>query len=130
MTHRAPGVENGRLAPPPRSPNCVSSQTDRTSHRVPPLPLLGDPAQAIPRLRALIEAMPRTRIVTESEGYLHAEFRTRWLGFVDDLELLVDAPGGVIHVRSASRVGYSDLGANRNRVEALRTAWGAANAGG
>jgi uncharacterized protein (DUF1499 family) len=114
------GVVDGRLQPCPGSPNCVCSQPSDASHHVAPLPLDGDPTGAIPKLRQLVASMPRTRIVTTTAAYLHAEFRSWLLGFVDDVEFLVDADAGVVHVRSASRTGYSDLGVNRRRVETIR----------
>ena len=67
--------------------------------------------------------MPRASLVTATDDYLHAVCRTR-LGFTDDLECQLCRPAGVIHVRSASRLGYYDFGANRTRVEALRRALG------
>ncbi len=82
-----------------------------------------DPAQAMRRLRAVIEAMPRTRIVSTNDTTLRAEFTSRLFRFVDDVDCVVDAPAGVIQIRSASRVGYSDLGANRSRVDAIRAAF-------
>jgi len=120
------GVREGRLGPLPSSPNAVSSQADDSERRVEPLRFAGDPAAAMARLRRVVEAMPRTEIVRADERYLHATFTTRVLRFVDDVELLLDPEAGAIHVRSASRVGYSDLGANRSRVEALREAFVAA----
>ena len=114
-----------RLAPCPDSPNCVSSKApaDDRVHHIAPLQLHGDPDTAIERLRALIEDEPRTTIVDAEPAYLHATYTTRWLRFTDDLELEVDADAGVVHVRSASRVGYGDMGVNRRRVESLRDAW-------
>ena len=107
----------------PASPNCVSSQASDAAHAVPPLRCSGDPGAALRTLRSIIEAMPRTRVVSADDTRLHAEV-TSWLfRFVDDLDLLVDAPAGVVQVRSASRVGYSDLGVNRRRVETLRQAF-------
>jgi uncharacterized protein (DUF1499 family) len=61
--------------------------------------------------------MPRSRLVSSRDGYLHAEFRSRLLGFVDDVEFSIDEAEQLIHFRSASRVGYSDLGVNRKRME-------------
>lgn len=119
-------TERGALAPCPASPNCVSSQADDDAHHIAPLAFSGDPSAALRRLRAAIEGMPRTRIVNDTGTTLRAEF-TSWLfRFVDDVDCVVDADAGVIHIRSASRVGYSDLGANRKRVEALRGAFAAA----
>ena len=115
--------EPGRLAPCPSSPNCVSSEAPDARHHVDPIAFTGAPAQAMRRLRAVIEAMPRTRIVSASDTALRAEFTSRLFRFVDDVDCVVDATAGVIQVRSASRVGYSDLGANRGRVEALRAAF-------
>ncbi|MCI0549098.1 MAG: DUF1499 domain-containing protein [Candidatus Rokubacteria bacterium] len=117
------GARQGRLAPCPRRPNCVSSQTDAAAdpgHHVAPLAVSGDPHAAWTAVRALIQGMPRARIVSEAPGYLHAEFTSRLLGFVDDVELLLDPPARLIHVRSASRLGSSDFGVNRSRVESIR----------
>lgn len=114
------------LAPCPASPNCVSSLAADAGHQIAPIAFSGDPAQAMRRLRTVIEAMPRTRIVSDSGTALRAEFTSRLFRFVDDVDCVVDAPAGVIQIRSASRVGYSDLGANRKRVEAIRAAFAAA----
>lgn len=113
-------VESGVLAHCPDSPNCVSSLLDEEiSHRVDPIAAPGG-AATLARAAGVLRAMPRTRIVTERPGYVHAECRSAFFGFVDDLELLVDESEGVIQVRSMARVGYSDFGVNRKRVEALR----------
>jgi uncharacterized protein (DUF1499 family) len=112
-----------RLAPCPKSPNCVSSLAPDDAHRVDPIAFSGDPAAALAKLRAVIEAMPRTAITRQDEDSLHAEFTSWLLRFVDDVDAVVDPDAGVIHVRSASRVGYSDLGVNRKRVEAIRAAY-------
>lgn len=108
------------LAPCPDKPNCVCSEARDRQHAVAPLTLRGDPAAAWPAIQEVVGSLPRTRIISSDAGYLHAEFRTRVLRFVDDLELLLDAEARQVAVRSASRVGYSDLGANRKRVETLR----------
>jgi uncharacterized protein (DUF1499 family) len=114
------GVSEGRLASCPASPNCVCSQAaDGDSHRMPPIPWTGSAREAIERLVKLVETSPRTRIVTRGENYLHAEFTSALLRFVDDVEFLIDEAAGVIHFRSASRVGYSDFGVNRRRMEQL-----------
>jgi len=114
------GADDGRLATCPSSPNCVSSLANASQHRVTPLQMNGTATESMRQLHAIIASMPRSRVVTADDDYLHAEFRSAVLGFVDDLELLVDETKGIIHVRSASRLGYSDLGANRRRVEQLR----------
>ena len=118
---RAPdnlGVKDGRLAPCRRSPNCVSSQAnpaDREHYIAPLHHRGGDPMAAV---RRAVQAMPRTTIVREAPNYLYAEFRTRLLRYVDDVEFWFD--GTAIQVRSASRLGRRDFGVNRKRVEALR----------
>lgn len=116
------GVKEGQLAPCPQSPNCVSSQaadTD-TEHKIDPLTYGTDPATAIANLKSIIENQARTKIITETDTYLYAEFTSALMGYVDDVEFYLDADAGIIHVRSASRLGQSDLGVNRKRVEAIR----------
>ncbi len=115
------GVTDGKLAACPNKPNCVNSQSGRGGHAIAPLSFSGDPAAAMQRVKAVVEAMPRARVIESRSDYLYAEFSTPLMGFVDDVELFGD--GKVIHVRSASRLGYSDLGVNRKRVEAIREAF-------
>ncbi len=113
------------LSPCPAKPNCVCSRDDaRESQRIAPLALAGDPTAAFQRLKALVAAMDRTTVLTETDDYVHAACRTR-LGFVDDLELRLAPDGRNVHMRSASRIGHWDLGANRRRVERLRSRFGA-----
>lgn len=116
------GAKKGRLAPCPRSPNCVTSQGDPAdrAHYIAPIAFKGDPGAAWRALRETVAASERVKIVDEREGYLRTEFATKVIGFVDDVEFLLDAPARAIHVRSASRLGYRDFGVNRARVEALR----------
>lgn len=120
-----PPYTSGALAECPPTPNCVRSEpgTD-ADHAVEPFPL-GDPSTVRARLVALVERFPRTEIVVVRDDYLHATFTSRIWRFVDDVELRVDREAGVVHVRSASRVGRGDLGVNRARVEAMRAAWSA-----
>ena len=115
------GVRNGRLSECPGSPNCVVSGTEDAAHRVEPLPL--PEGRSLADLRAVVEELGRARLVDERPDYLHFEIRTPGLGFIDDVELLADLPARVVHIRSASRVGYSDLGVNRRRVEEIRRRW-------
>ncbi len=121
------GPSDGLLAPCPNSPNCVNSQSDPDRSRVEPMAFAGPQDAVIPRLKAMLTRIPRVTLVQENPGYLHYEFRTALFRFVDDVEFLVDGPAGVIHVRSASRLGYSDFGTNRRRVEAIRAMWQAEN---
>jgi len=111
------GVTNGRLAPCRRTPNCVSSQADPGDgeHYIAAIPFRGDAMSAVKRA---VAAMPRATIVSETENYLYAEFRSKVLGFVDDVEFFFD--GSAIQVRSAARLGRRDFGVNRARIEKLR----------
>ena len=113
------GLVEQRLAPCPDSPNCVSSQATQEGRRVEPLRYHGDAAQAKERLLALLRGKERVSVQHADAGYIHCEFRSALFGFVDDVEFHFD-PLGAIQVRSASRVGYSDFGVNRKRVEAIR----------
>jgi uncharacterized protein (DUF1499 family) len=110
------GVRAGALAPCPDSPNCVCSCEIRDSHAVAPV------TGTLNDVRRALSGMPRVNIVSDADGYLHAEFTTRLMRYVDDVEFLEDSAAGVVHIRSASRVGHSDLGLNRKRVEAIRDA--------
>jgi uncharacterized protein (DUF1499 family) len=120
------GATDGRLAPCPRRPNCVSSQASASdaTHRIDPLATSGARDDAVSKALAALSSMPGGRVVTVDGGYVHAEFTSRIFRFVDDLELLWDTERGVFDVRSASRVGTSDLGVNRRRVEAFRALLG------
>jgi uncharacterized protein (DUF1499 family) len=115
------GVVEDRLLPCGPRPNCVCScQTDEAS-AIEPLPIGAlTPADAFDRARRCVEALPRVALVKAAPGYAHYECSTALFRYVDDVELLLDEPAGVIHIRSASRVGYSDLGVNRRRVDEIR----------
>ena len=105
----------------PESPNCVNSQAEMTE-----TPYIAPFRYDVPRdqartfLLSLLDDLPRTKILQSTDDYIWAEVRTGLFGFTDDLEFYLPEDPPIIHVRSASRVGYSDLGANRNRVENLR----------
>lgn len=116
------GFKYGRLAPCRPTPNCVSSQADPVDkvHYIEPIPFQGTAGEAMAAVRRAVAQAERTRIVEEGPNYLYAEFRTRFMRFVDDVEFGFDRARGVIHVRSASRLGRSDLGVNRNRIKQLR----------
>lgn len=116
---------DGRLAPCPGSPNCVTSQTGLESQLMPALSFTDTQTAAQDRLRSLITAMPRAQIITDRPGYLHAEFRTPTIGYIDDVEFLLDAEQGLIHFRSAARLGYGDAGVNRNRMLEVSRLWDA-----
>jgi len=111
---------DGKLRACPNSPNCVSSEGDNPSSRVEPLTFQGLPEKAWSDLKETIREMGG-KIQEEHDGYLWATFTSRLFRFVDDVEFRMVSTDSIIHVRSASRVGYSDLGVNRRRVEKLRT---------
>jgi len=117
------GVDDGRLAPCPNSLNCVSSQSEDPAHRVDPLTFTGSASDARKILIEVVDVMKRTRLVTVTDDYIHAEFTSKIFRFVDDVEFLIDEENSLIHIRSASRKGHSDMGVNRKRVEAIRTAF-------
>jgi uncharacterized protein (DUF1499 family) len=109
------GVKDGKLTACPGTPNCVNSQSSDAQSKIDPLP-----AVAISTLRKVIESMERTTIIEATDNYLYAEFKTPLMGYVDDVEFYLDPNQNVLHVRSASRLGKSDLGLNRKRVEEIR----------
>ena len=113
------GIRYDRLAPCPTSPSCVSSDSLDPSHRVAPFELRVAPADAWKAAREAVSALPHTRIVDADDTYLHAE-TTRAFGSIDDLELHLRPDRSLIAVRSGRRGSYTDFGANRRTVEALR----------
>lgn len=115
------GVRNGKLTPCPNTPNCVISQSSDTEHSIEPLTYNSTTAEAMADLKSAIQAMKKTKIITENKNYLYAEFTSAIMGFVDDVEFYLDEGAKLIHVRSASRLGQSDLGVNRKRIETIRT---------
>jgi uncharacterized protein (DUF1499 family) len=126
-TPPGPVVDPGSSTLPdcPESPNCVSSQADPADaeHHTEPLSLHGDPETAVARLQAVIAAHERTEIGHTDARVLRATYTSKLFGFVDDVELRVDAAAGVVHIRSASRVGKDDMEANPERVAIIRADW-------
>ena len=112
------GVKDGRLAPCKPTPNCVSSQADPDDkeHYVAPIAFDG----TMHELRRAVESMSRATVIREEGNYLYAEYKSALLGYVDDVELLFNEKARLVHVRSASRLGRSDFGVNRKRIEELR----------
>lgn len=113
------GVRDGALTPCPPKPNCVHSDAQDPDHRVPALSLRESPAQALLKIKKIVLAMPRTSLVEEREDYLAFTFESRIFRFVDDVEFYAPAQAKAVSIRSASRLGYSDLGVNRQRIEAI-----------
>lgn len=127
------GLRDGKLKPPAKTPNSVSSQADlwpehpmRERARIAPLALAGDGAATLAKLERIVAAMPGAKVVKREPGYLYAQFTTQLLKFTDDLEFWFDEPAGVVQVRSASRIGHGDRGVNRVRVEDIRARLAAA----
>ena len=123
------GVRDGRLKPPSNTENSVSSQTalypdhpQRQYANIAPLAVQGNSAATLERIKAVVEGMAGARVVKNDPDYLYAQFTTKWMRFVDDVEFWFDPVNNVIQVRSASRVGRGDLGVNRKRIEAVRAA--------
>ena len=112
------GVTNGTLTACPGSPNCVSSQAGDERHRIEPFATGSDPDATFFRLIEIVRKRPDATVVDSVGNYLRVELRTTF--FVDDAEFLLDREHRLIHLRSASRLGYSDLGLNRRRVEEIR----------
>lgn len=112
------GVTGGRLTECPVSPNCVLSQTEDQTHHIAPLVFKDSPETAFARLKRVLDARSDTTMIEDRSDYLRVEFHT--LLFVDDGEFLLNAEERQIQVRSASRLGYSDLGKNRKRLEEIR----------
>jgi len=123
------GVRDGRLKAPSKTPNSVSSQTNlwpghprQADAAIAPLALRGDGEATLVRIAELLRARPGVVVITSRPDYLHAEATTRVMKYTDDIEFWFDPAAGVVQVRSASRLGEGDFGANRARVEAIRKA--------
>jgi len=102
------------------TPNCVSSLAKNPKNRVEPFKLKKDPETSWDMVHKTVGSLPRTKIVSANSSDIHAECRSMIFRFVDDLMLHLTPSKGIIHIRSASRTGYFDLGVNRDRVENLR----------
>ncbi|MBE8966041.1 DUF1499 domain-containing protein [Nostocales cyanobacterium LEGE 12452] len=116
------GIDNGHLSSCPASDNCVVSQNADEKHAIDPIPYHVDRNAAREILLKVIGVVPRTEIVEQTDNYIHALSKSRIFKFVDDVEFYLPPNESVIHLRSASRVGESDLGVNRRRVEQIRLA--------
>ncbi|MBM9498987.1 DUF1499 domain-containing protein [Leptospira sp. 201903071] len=116
------GAQNGKLGLCPQTPNCVSSVVPETDseHSIKPLSYKGTLEEGKTKLKTAIGEISRTQIVKEESDYLYVEFTSLIWRFVDDVEFVFDPNSPTIHVRSASRLGKSDLGVNRKRIETIR----------
>ncbi len=108
------------LSPCPMSPNCVSSLATDDVHKIEAFTLTRPVSDAWPEIKAIVLSLPRSKVVEEKPGYLHVEIRSLVFRFVDHLELAAEPASTRVDIRSASARGYSDLGVNRKRIEALR----------
>lgn len=119
------GVNSGLFKACPSSPNCVSTQAkaDDEKHSMSPIAYTGDVVSAKAKLVGIINGMDRTTITENTATYIHSEFKSKTMKFVDDVEFYFDDAAKMIHFRSASRKGHSDLGANRKRMEAIVAAF-------
>ena len=115
------GVKDGKLNLCPDKPNCVVSYKDSEDHFIDPIKYMEDKQTAYQKLSTIIEKEENSKIITKNEDYIRAEFTSALFGFVDDVEFLFpDDEEKTIHVRSSSRIGHSDLGVNRKRIEMIR----------
>ncbi len=114
------GVEQGKFALCPPSPNCVSSQSIDAEHQIEPFSYKDDPEIAFKQIQTILENTENAAIIKDETNYIYAEFTSPLMGFVDDVEFYLDEQEGLIQVRSASRLGESDLGVNRKRIETIR----------
>ena len=116
------GLLTGQLQPCPVTPNCVCSEYRVDDAYIEPLSYTDMPAEAWAKIKRVISET-KGIVLTEKADYLRIVYETPLLRYVDDVELRHDKNKQRIHIRSASRVGKSDLGANRKRVEKIRTAF-------
>ncbi|NJK41462.1 MAG: DUF1499 domain-containing protein, partial [Acaryochloridaceae cyanobacterium SU_2_1] len=116
------GVKNGQLAPCPPSPNCVVSQTADPDHQIEALTYQGDRETARQALLKILTIVPRTEVLEQTDDYIRFTSSNALLGFVDDGEFYFPPDSQTIHMRSAARLGESDLGVNRRRLEQIRLA--------
>ncbi|BAY38169.1 hypothetical protein NIES2111_25140 [Nostoc sp. NIES-2111] len=116
------GVNNGHLSACPPSPNCVVSQNADPKHAIDPIPYHVSRDKAREILLKVLNVVPRTEVVEQTDSYIHALSKSRIFKFTDDVEFYLPADESVIHLRSASRIGESDLGVNRRRMEQIRLA--------
>ncbi len=116
------GSVSGHLAECPPTPNCVSSFSKDSEHQIAPLRFSSPPEKLIRNLKAILQKTEGACIITADNYCLYAEFTSKVFRFVDDVEFLLDPQTQTLHFRSASRIGHSDLGVNRKRIESLKTA--------
>ncbi|MFX1326129.1 MAG: DUF1499 domain-containing protein [Promethearchaeota archaeon] len=117
QTKKPIGIKDGKFYPCPKSPNCVSTQSTSEKHKMSALSYNSSIEEAKRKIKDIIGTFKRTILISEEETYLHFEFRSATFKFVDDVEFYFDGSARLIHFRSASRVGWSDLGVNKKRMK-------------
>ena len=117
ITKKPTGITDGKFHLCPNSPNCVSTQSSDERHKMTPLSYSTSLEKAKNKILKIIDSLKRTKIITDTKKYIHIEFRTALFRFVDDVEFYFDDSEKFIHFRSAARLGYSDMGVNRKRME-------------
>ncbi len=117
------GLKTGKFIDCPESPNCVSTFANTEDAKMDPISFSGSAQEAKAKLLQILSDTKRTNIIVDQDNYLHVEFTSAFFRFVDDVEFFIDDKSKKIHFRSASRLGYSDLGANRKRMDAIVSAW-------
>ncbi len=116
------GVDNGQFSPCPDTPNCVSTQAEPqdATHYAEPISFSGEREQLLAFLEDWINSQERAELMSQSDNYLHAVFASKTFGFKDDFEVFIPEDSKLVHIRSAARVGRSDMGVNRARYETIR----------
>ena len=119
-TQKPVGIVDGKFYPCPNTPNCVSTQATDAKHKINPFNYSGTLSEAKEKIIKIVNSLKRTKIITNTENYIHAEVRTATFKFVDDVEFLFDDSEKIIQFRSRARSGHSDMGVNRKRMEKIR----------
>ena len=119
-TQKPVGIVDGKFYPCPNTPNCVSTQATDAKHKISPISYSGAMSEAKEKIIKIVNSLKRTKIITNTENYIHAEVRTATFKFVDDVEFLFDDSEKIIQFRSRARSGHSDMGVNRKRMEKIR----------
>ncbi|NVM17550.1 MAG: DUF1499 domain-containing protein [Candidatus Lokiarchaeota archaeon] len=114
------GIFDGKFYPCPNTPNCVSTQATDEKHKIDPIQYSGSLSEAKKNMLKIINSLKRSKIITDKEKYIHVEFRTATFKFVDDVEFLFNDKEKIIHFRSRARLGYSDMGVNRKRMNNIK----------
>ncbi len=119
-TQKPVGIVDGKFYPCPNTPNCVSTQATDAKHKISPISYSGAMSEAKEKIIKIVNSLKRTKIITNTENYIHAEVRTATFKFVDDVEFFFDDSEKIVQFRSRARSGHSDMGVNRKRMEKIR----------